>query len=204
MRNSTESQDYQFQLDKLLEHLNKFNDVELIKVYKEKVSGFRSEEEREQMNLLLQSVEKNEIDEIWLYSLNRLSRSSIHLQVIVEKCFKSKVNIYFYQQGYSSLNSAGEYTDMMKLLISIMSNFAESDAKSFGKKSRDGKKSKTETHNYVGGMLPIGYDYDNDFLNKTKKIKVHEDRKLLVEYIFDQYVNKKQSIVSITNDLNIT
>ena len=38
VRNSTQQQDFQYQIDNLSNHLNKFNDVQLIKIFSENVS----------------------------------------------------------------------------------------------------------------------------------------------------------------------
>lgn len=202
LRNSTDQQDYQYQLNNLNSYFETRRDVELIQVYGEKISGFKSENERPEMKLLLESVDKGEIDEIWVNDFTRLSRAALNLQTIVYHCADKNVNIFFKDQNLNTLDDRRELNSMLKLMISILSQFAEMDAKNFKSKGIQGKTSKAKLGNYVGGTLPCGYTYINDLINKTKRIVIDENQKKVVEYIFNAYGNEKKTLARICNELN--
>jgi DNA invertase Pin-like site-specific DNA recombinase len=201
LRNSTESQDYQYQLDSLNDSLKSRNDVELVGIFQEKVSGFKSEEERPEMRKLMDAVENNLIDEIWVNEFTRLSRSALGLMKIVRFCAERGVNIYFKNQNINSLEN-GELNFILNMLLTILSQFAEMDAKNMKDKLIQGKETKVKFGNYVGGVLPLGYTYVNDVEKKTKQIVIDENEKKIVQYIFKSFVEDEKSLRRICIDLN--
>lgn len=204
LRNSTDHQEYIFQREALDNYFNKFNDVNFIGEYAEKVSGFKSEKDRPLINQLLQDIDTQPITEIWCYDVARLSRDAINLQNIVKYCSDRKVNIYFLTNNIYTLNEDLTQNDTTKLIVSILANFAESDAKQLKTKMKYGKETKARTGTqYIGGVIPCGYTYVNDAANKTKNIIIDEDRKKVVEYIFEQYVNHNKSQNMIAKQLNV-
>ncbi len=199
-RNSTMQQEYQYQIDNLNSELSNRKDCKLIKIYAEKISGFKSEKERPEMLALLSDVDASLVDEIWVNEFSRLSRDAINLQIICQHCAERKVDIYFKSNGLRLLDATGEYSGVTKLIISILAQFAEMDAKNFREKQKQGKKSKVETGNFTGGVLPVGYDYADD--GKNKKLIIDERQRKVVEYVFNSYVQEDITLSSIANDLN--
>ncbi len=203
LRNSTEFQQYQYQKESLQTHLERFNDVKLIKIYEEKISGFKSEFERPQMNQLLNDIKNGGISEVWCNDFQRLSRDANNLNNIVKLCSDFKVNIFFKSNDLYSLDSTGELNLTTRLIISTLALFSEMDAKNFKEKGKQGKLTKVRAGLHSGGILPLGYCYENVGVKKLdKKIIIDEKRKKVVEYIFDSYVNQRKSLNQIANDLN--
>lgn len=198
LRNSTQQQEYEYQRNELQTHLDKFNDVTLVKIYSDKLSGF--EINRPNIQLLLQDVDQGLVDEIWCNEFMRLSRDAINLQEIVKHCSDKKVNIYFKQQDLNTLDSRGDLNVTTKILISILGNFGEMDAQNFKQKGVAGKVSKAKLGNYVGGTLPAGYTYINEI--GSKKIVIDEKKKKIIEFCFDQIANKKLTLNSVAKKLN--
>ena len=204
LRNSTDKQEYIYQKDALDIYLKTFNNVVFVGEYSEKISGFKSESDRPEMNRLLSDVELKLIDEIWCYDVARLSRDAINLQNIVKICTEKKVNIYFKANNLYTLNSDLSQNDTTKLIVAILAQFAETDAKQLLQKLKFGKQSKNRMGNqFIGGMLRLGYNYKTDVAKKTKDIFVDENRRFLVEYIFNEYVNENKSLNQIANQLNV-
>jgi len=199
LRNSTDIQDYQYQLENLDKRFNQFKDVRKL-VYAEKVSGFKSEKERPLMNQLLNDVDAGLIDEIYCNNVTRLSRDAINMQIIVKHCQEKGVNIYFDEQNLNTLDSSGKADFTTTLLINILGQFSEANARDFKSKGKQGKITKAKQGHYVGGLLSLGYNYKSD--SKEKEIIINEDEKKVVEYIFDSYVNQNKSLLTIARDLN--
>ncbi len=201
-RNSTLQQEFLFQINSLESYYNTRNDVDIIETIGEKISGFKSEYDRPEMNRLLKMVDAGLVDEIAVNSFDRLSRAAINLQTICLHCAEKGVNIFFKSQNLNTLDEFGNFNPIVKLIISILSQFAEMDANNLKIKLVQGKTNKAKLQQYVGGTLPIGYTYINDLENKTKKIVINEDEKTVVEYIFNSFVNEQKSLNQIANNLN--
>lgn len=197
-RNSTTHQDYEYQIEQLNKELARYRDCELIHIYSEKISGFKSEEDRPEMKTLLTSVENGELDEVWVNEFTRLSRDAENLMSIVKRCAAKKVCVFFKQQDLRSLNNKGELTQSAKVLIAVLSQFAEFDAEKFRSLAKEGKYKKTLDNKYVGGILPLGYTYDET----TKRLLLDAKEKEVVEYIFNSYCNGHRSLNKIADDLN--
>lgn len=154
------------------------------------------------MARLLKLVDNGLVDEIWVNDFTRLSRAAINLQQIVLYCAERGVNIFFKDKNLNTLEVDGKINSITKLIISILAQFAEMDATNFKEKGKQGKISKAKQGNYVGGQLQLGYKYINNIENKTKKIIIDENRKKVVEYIFNAYANQNKSLGQITKELN--
>lgn len=201
-RNSTLQQEYFFQINSLESYYNTRNDVDIIETIGEKISGFKSETDRPEMNRLLKMVDDGLVDEIGVNSFDRLSRAAINLQTICLHCANKGVNIFFKSQNLNTLDEFGNFNPIVKLIISILSQFAEMDANNLKIKLVQGKTNKTKLNQYVGGTLPFGYTYVNDLENKSKKIIINEVEKKTVEFIFNSFVNENKTLNRIANDLN--
>jgi len=197
LRNSTEQQEYLYQLENLDKKFNKLTNATKL-IYAEKISGFKSEKERPEMSKLLSDVDAGIINEIWVNDVTRLSRDAINLQIIVKHCNDKGVNVYFDEQNLNTLNSTGKPDFTTTLLVNILGQFAESNAKNFKSKGKQGKISAAKKSRYVGGYLSIGYSFDKI----TKEIYINENERKLVEYIFESYVNNNKSLFEIANNLN--
>lgn len=200
VRNSTLQQEYQYQIDNLTNHLNRFNDVKLVKIFAEKISGFTNERDRPAMNEMLNFVKSGGCTECWCNDFARLSRDAVNLQNIVKECAEYNVNIYFHSNNLYSLDDNGEQNLTSRLIISNLALFAEMDAKSFKSKGMQGKISKSKQNKYVGGTLPTGYTYSE--FDKDKKIVIDPIKKKVVEYVFDCIANRNMTLNATAKLLN--
>jgi len=200
VRESTIGQNWDYQLKAIQDKVKTRTDCEIVKIFKEKISGFKTEKERPEMHDLLNKVKSKEIDEnceIFVYSFERLSRDAIYLMTIVRNCIDNKVNIHFIDRDMNTLNSKGKEEPYTMLIVSILGQFAEWDVKSMRSKSIEQKDTFVRQSKYVDGMLPLGYTYD--YL--TKKIQVDEKQRKIVELIFKLYV-EGMTMIKIANLLN--
>ena len=202
-RVSTSHQEFLLQKECLDRVLNNRNDVILVKVFSEKLSGYSKEGDRPAMNELLKAVRAGEVNEVWGYDVSRVSRDSINLQIICRTCTENNVNVYFHTQNLNTLNPDLTANPITKMLIGLLGEFAEQDGKNFISKGKAGKLTKSRAGNYVGGVLPIGYNYINDLVGKTKKIIIDTKERKVVDYIFNGFVYERKSLSKICNELNV-
>jgi len=204
LRNSTENQDWKFQRESLLNVFNTRNDLILVHEYAEKISGKYDETStRPQLQNMINSIKAGDIDFVYCYDVKRLSRNAFVLKEITEICKKHNVNIFFLSENLNLLNSDLTPNPMTSMILSLLGEMAEQDRAAFIEKGAYGKQTKARAGEATGGVLPVGYTYINKGVkNKSKKIIIDENRKKVIEYIFNSYSNDNKSLGKITNELN--
>lgn len=92
-RGSTNTQDYQRQLDELREYAARMG-YEVVKEFSEKVSGAKKIEKREALSDLLDYVESNEVDKVLIYECSRLSRRAVDFLAVIEQLIEQGVSVF--------------------------------------------------------------------------------------------------------------
>ena len=82
-RVSTSIQDNQRQIDELREYSQKMN-FDVIKVFEEKISGGKKNEERPILLEMIQFVKENQINKVLCWELSRLGRNTIEVLTTIE------------------------------------------------------------------------------------------------------------------------
>lgn len=197
LRCSTEKQDYEYQESILRSKLSA--DSTIIEVYKEKISGFKSESERPEMNRLLNDVKQRKYNCVYATEFTRVSRSTLNLLSIIKELDNNEVNLYISKDGLNTLNDDGTKNKMTSIILTVLSQFGEIEAEATKFRTKAGKKEAVkDKHQYIGGILPLGYSYDDD-----KKLIINEKEKEIVLRIFNDYVIKNKTLNTIANEFNI-
>ena len=115
-RVSTSSQTTDNQTQELLAvaDLNSWN---IEAVYSDVISG--AKEKRPELDALMQSVIRREVDVVLIWDISRLGRSLQHLLKLLEEFHAKGVDVYFHQQGIDTTTPAG------KLMFQMCGAFAE-------------------------------------------------------------------------------
>lgn len=217
LRCSTEQQDYEYQ-ENVMRNALPFG-CELVKVYKEKISGFKDEDERPEMSALLNAVKEGQYDEIWATEYTRISRSQLNLLKIVQYLDNAPnarggkgVNLHIVNGGYNTMDDVINEKDGSlapdavinggtRMILSLMSAYGDIEVKTTRARMSNGKKDSVKNSNYVGGTLPYGYKY-HDNGRKNKPIYVDEEEKAIVLRIFRDYCLKNMSLHQLTKIFN--
>ncbi len=148
---------------------------------KEYVDGGYSGSSLERPNIqkLIQDAEKSKIERVIVFKLDRLSRSQKDTLYLIEDVFL-KNNIEFVSLN-ESLDTSSPYG---KLMIGILSGFAQLERENIFLRTRMGMRERLRQGYWRGGgTLPFGYDYD-----KEKGILVPNEQASMVVTIFDLYL----------------
>ena len=86
-------------------------------VYSDVISG--AKEKRPELDALMKSVIRREVDIVLLFDISRLGRSLQHLLKLLEEFHAKGVDVYFHQQGIDTTTPAG------KLMFQMCGAFAE-------------------------------------------------------------------------------
>lgn len=165
----------------------KSNNLEVVKIYKDVVSGFKDENEREQLNQLLQDSENNLFDVILFSEFSRLSRKVSDLTKYIEVFQSNSKELFFQKQNIwvKEKNDLGT-----TILIQVLGVISSYEIELFAERSISGKISAVKNRNVVlGGNLLYGYKAESG----TKKMVVDNSKVDIVKKIFELYNSGKSS-----------
>ena len=113
---------------------------------------------RPEMQRLIQDTEDDKISHCIVYKLDRLSRSQKDTLYLIEDVFIP------HDVAFVSLNETMDTsTPMGKLMIGILSAFAQLERENIRLRTRMGMKERVKNGYWMGGgRIPFGYDYDKE------------------------------------------
>lgn len=189
---TTEQADEGYSIDQQEERLRKYCDLKdwnVANVYVD--GGFSgSNIERPAMKQLINSVEKNEVDVVLVYKLDRLSRSQKDTLHLIEDIFEP------HNVSFVSLNENFDTsTPFGRASIGILSVFAQLEREQIKDRMMMGKFGKIKKGYFLGnGNQPFGYDYIDG------KLVVNNQEARIVRLMFD-LAEKDYSFNKIRNEL---
>jgi DNA invertase Pin-like site-specific DNA recombinase len=117
-RVSTAQQDDEAQYEELVA-LCKRSRWEIVRVYREKVSGTKSAADRPELKKLLIEAKQRKFEKVLVWSADRLARSMRHLMTVLGELNDCKVQLFSYKQGVDTS------TPMGSMLWQFLGIFAE-------------------------------------------------------------------------------
>lgn len=148
-RVSTQAQDYDYQVN-LLTDIAKSRNWEIVKIFANKVSGAKKNEERSEIVELLEFVRGNKIDKILCTEISRLGRSTLEALKVIETLNEAGVCLYLANYGLETLTKDGKVNPTCHLLCTILLEVAQME------------------RSIIRNRMAMGYQ---DYLNKRKQDK---------------------------------
>lgn len=185
IRVSTEAQfEEGYSVDAQKEQLTAYCVSKGIKNYKYYIDGgwSGSNIDRPEMQKLIEDVKNDLISHVIVYKLDRLSRSQKDTLYLIEDIFNP------HGVDFVSLNeSMDTSTPMGRLMLGILSAFAQLERENIRLRTRMGMKERVKSGLWMGGgRIPFGYDYD-----KTHGILVQNKDAEKVKQIYKLYIEGK-------------
>ncbi len=114
--------------------------------------------DRPEMQRLIEDVNRDRISHVIVYKLDRLSRSQKDTLYLIEDVFNP------HGVDFVSLNeSMDTSTPMGRLMLGILSAFAQLERENIRLRTRMGMKERVKSGLWMGGgRVPFGYDYDRE------------------------------------------
>ena len=118
LRVSTNAQDYEYQHNTLSE-LCERKGWEIVKVFANKVSGAKKNEERKEIVELLDFVKSNQVDRVVATEISRIGRDTLEALKTIEILNEHKVNLYLANYNIETLTPNGEVNPIARLILTI-------------------------------------------------------------------------------------
>ena len=132
--------------------------------------------ERPALKRLLKDIERDRIDIILVYKIDRLSRSLMDFAKLVEVFDRQKVTFVSVTQSFNTTTSMG------RLTLNVLLSFAQFEREVIGERIRDKFAASRKKGMWMGGWAPLGYDI------KNRKLVVNPTEAELLRSIFSRFV----------------
>lgn len=149
---------------------------------------------------LMEHVDEGTIDRIYIYRLDRISRSLPDFVSLTEKLRKHGVTLISKSEGFDTSSETS------LILLNILMMFAQMERGAISQRVRDNYHSRGKKGLYLGGYPPFGYDKKPITVGKIHtSCYVKNKNSELVEQIYKQYTagGSYTGIAASLNDLGI-
>ena len=144
--------------------------------------------ERPALEQLLSDTEKNLIDVVVVYKVDRLTRALTDFTRIVDIFESKNVSFVSVTQAFNTTTSMG------RLTLNVLLSFAQFEREVIGERIRDKVAASKKKGIWMGGIPPLGYEV------RERRLVVNPDEAKLVQDIYLCYL-KLGSVPYLVNDL---
>ena len=118
-RVSTDKQLYERQVVEIEQYCKSVG-WDVAKIFANKVSGTKKNEERPEIMEMLQYIEQNNIDKVCVLEISRLGRNTLEALKVVELLNERKVCLYIKNYNLETLDSEGNVNPITSLICTIL------------------------------------------------------------------------------------
>jgi DNA invertase Pin-like site-specific DNA recombinase len=123
-RVSTASQDFQRQTNELKD-FSAYNGWEVLRVFEEKISGAKLNEDRPQLMKMIDFIKENNIDKVLCWELSRLGRNTLEVLKTINLFNDKCISLYIKNHNIETLNDKCEINPMSQFMIQILTSISE-------------------------------------------------------------------------------
>jgi DNA invertase Pin-like site-specific DNA recombinase len=182
VRVSTLEQNTDRQILDLTSYSKQLN-LKVDKVFSDTISGFKKGfDDREQFNLMLDYINTNQIKNILVSELSRISRQYIHTVNFIHRCSEKLINIHIQKENLSTLNKDGTTNLMVQMMVGLLSSISSQESATLSYRIKSGKRSEALKGNSYHGQL-YGYDKidGRPCINKDEAVFVRKMYEMLLQ-----------------------
>ena len=118
-RVSTDKQEYNRQVVELTDYCNKMG-YEVMKVFANKVSGAKKNEDRSEIMEMLAYIEENKIDKVCVLEISRLGRNTLEALKVIELLNEKKICLFIKNYNLETLDAKGNVNPITSLICTIL------------------------------------------------------------------------------------
>lgn len=118
-RVSTDKQEYNRQVVELTDYCAKMG-YEVMRVFANKVSGAKKNENRSEIMEMLAYVEDNKIDKVCVLEISRLGRNTLEALKVIELLNEKKICLFIKNYNLETLDAKGNVNPITSLICTIL------------------------------------------------------------------------------------
>ncbi len=168
-RVSTQAQDYQRQTEELLEYANKMG-YSVEKVFEEKISGAKKNEERKELMAMMSFIKSNQVEKVLTWELSRIGRNAVQVLQVIEMLNDAKISLYIKNYNLETLNPNGTVNPLSQFMVQILNSVNEMERQTIVQRLRSGYSSARSKGIKVGRKTGVQVKSDDQFLKENKEV----------------------------------
>lgn len=146
-----------------LENYAKSQNIEIVNIYEEHISGTKKIEERQILGECLEYCKRESVNFLLLSELSRLGRSTLQVLRSLEMLHESKVSVYIQNLGLYTLQPNGEVNPIASIMVTVLAEMANIERSNIQYRLNSGRA------NYISNGGKLG--------RKTGSTKTEEKKK---------------------------
>ena len=146
-----------------LENYAKSQNIEIVNIYEEHISGAKKIEERQILGECLEYCKRESVNFLLLSKLIRLGRSTLQVLRSLEMLHESKVSVYIQNLGIYTLQPNGEVNPIASIMVTVLAEMANIERSNIQYRLNSGRA------NYISNGGKLG--------RKTGSTKTEEKKK---------------------------
>lgn len=138
-RVSTDKQEYERQITELAEYCRKMG-WEVVRIFANKVSGAKTNEEREEIQELIEFVKTHQIQRVVCLEISRMGRNTLEALKVIQLLNEHKVSLYVKNYNLETLDSEGKVNPVASLICTILLEIAQMERLTIKERMASGRK----------------------------------------------------------------
>jgi len=118
-RVSTQNQEFERQINELSEYAANHK-LEIVKVFSNKVSGAKKNEDRPEILEMIDYVKSNQVDKVLVLEISRLGRNTLEALKVIELLNDEKICLFVKNYNIETLDENGKINPMAQFLLTIL------------------------------------------------------------------------------------
>ncbi len=177
-RVSTDKQEYQRQITELTEHCRKM-DWKVVRIFANKVSGAKSNEDRTEIQELIEFVKTNQIQRVVCLEISRMGRNTLEALKVIQLLNEHKVSLYVKNYNLETLDSEGNVNPVASLICTILLEIAQMERLTIKERMESGRRQYIEKCRREGIKMgrPSTYRKSDDEYRKQYQREISLIRK---------------------------
>jgi DNA invertase Pin-like site-specific DNA recombinase len=167
-RVSTSNQDNKRQTEELLDYSQRMN-LEVVKVFEEKISGGKKNEERPILTEMVNFIKNNRIEKVLCWELSRIGRNTIEVLKTIELLNDNCISLYIKNYNIETLNEKCEINPLSQFMIQILTSVSEMERTQIRQRIKSGYDSFRNNGGKVGRKIGFRKD-EEQLINEHKDI----------------------------------
>lgn len=168
-RVSTMAQDYKRQTDELTEYAQKMG-YQVERVFEEKISGAKKNEERQELLAMIDFIKKHKIRKVLTWELSRIGRNAVQVLQVIEMLNEAKVSLYIKNYNLETLNPDGSVNPLSQFMVQILNSVNEMERQTIVQRLRSGYAAHRTAGKSVGRKPGVQIKSDEQFLQENKEV----------------------------------
>ena len=148
-RVSTQQQEFERQINELTEFANRMN-LQIVKVFANKISGAKKNEDRPEIQEMIEYVKNNQIDKVLVLEISRLGRNTLEALKVIELLNEEKICLYVKNYNIETIDEEGKVNPMAQFLVTILLEVARMERTTIKQRMESGYANYRNTGGKVG------------------------------------------------------